>query len=393
MDNKRSIVILENTAVKAARDIVYGVMRYASTHPEWEMEVITAHPSEVEEAVRIGQPDGIISGFADEPANPIPVPIRRSTPTVFTCTGGPFKGMTVPYVLLELDDRSIAETASSLFLRKRLKSFGFFGQRHDHFYWTKSRLQHFQAAIEKEGCAVSKFQMDPSASVNIDAECAAIAKWLSSLEKPCGIFAVTDRRAKLLLEVCQKEGINVPEQVKVVGVDNDEIVCECANPTLSSIAPDFRRAGYEAAKALDRLMRGLRTARQITIRDSSVVERMSTSDISGSSYRIGLALEALRRQAFNGGLAVGNLAKIVGCSTRLLEKDFKKTTGRSIIDELNRIRLAKVQELLRNTSLDETAIATASGFGSCAYLRNLFRKRFGLTMRTWRQRHAKPASR
>ena len=91
--------------------------------------------------------------------------------------------------------------------------------------------------------------------------------------------------------------------------------------------------------------------------------------------------------------AVGNLAKIVGCSTRLLEKDFKTATGRSIIDEHNRIRLAKVQELLRNTSLDETAIDTASGFGSCAYLRNLFRKRFGLTMRTWRQRRAKPASR
>ena len=135
------------------------------------------------------------------------------------------------------------------------------------------------------------------------------------------------------------------------------------------------------------------TARQITIESCGIVERMSTSDISGSSYRIGLALEALRHQAFNGGLAVGNLAKIVGCSTRLLEKDFKKTTGRSIIDELNRIRLAKVQELLRNTSLDETAIATASGFGSCAYLRNLFRKRFGLTMRIWRQRHAKPSSR
>ena len=384
---KRSIIILENTAVKAARDIVYGVMRYASTRPEWKLEVLTGHPSELEEAVRIGRPDGIVSGFTDEPMNPIPVPIRHSTPTVFTCTIPP-EGMKAPWSLLEMDNCKIAETASTLLLRKKLKSFGFFGLRHA-TPWSGKRLQTFRGTIQENGFTVSEFQISPSQPVSIEAEYADIVNWLTSLEKPCGIFAAADRRAKLLLDICQKEGINVPEQVKVVGVDNDEIVCECAKPTLSSIAPDFRRAGFEAAKALDRLMRGLRTARRITIRNCSTVERMSTSDISGSGNRIGLALEALRRQAFNGGLTVGGLAKTIGCSTRLLEKDFKKTIGRSIVDELNRIRLAKVQDLLRNTSLNETEVASAAGFGSAAYLRNLFRKRFGLTMRAWRQQHAK----
>ena len=303
MGSKRSIIILENTAVKAARDIVYGVMRYASTRPEWKLEVLTGHPSELEEAVRIGRPDGIVSGFTDEPMNPIPVPIRHSTPTVFTCTIPP-EGMKAPWSLLEMDNCKIAETASTLLLRKKLKSFGVFGLRHA-TPWSGKRLQTFRGAIQENGFTVSEFQISPSQPVSIEAEYADIVNWLTSLEKPCGIFAAADRRAKLLLDICQKEGINVPEQVKVVGVDNDEIVCECAKPTLSSIAPDFRRAGFEAAKTLDRLMRGLRTARRITIRNCSMVERMSTSDISGSGNRLGLALEALRRQAFNGGLTVG----------------------------------------------------------------------------------------
>ena len=139
---KRSIVILENTAVKAAREIVHGVMRYASTRPEWKLEVLTGHPSELEEAVRIGRPDGIVSGFTDEPMNPIPVPIRHSTPTVFTCTIPP-EGMKAPWSLLEMDNGKIAETASALLLRKKLKSFGFFGLRHA-TPWSGKRLQTFR---------------------------------------------------------------------------------------------------------------------------------------------------------------------------------------------------------------------------------------------------------
>lgn len=382
MDSKRSIIVLENTAVKAAREIVHGVMRYASARPDWKLEVLTGHPSELEEAVRIGRPDGIVSGFTDEPMNPIPVQIWRSTPTVFTCTI-PFKGMEARWSLLEMDDGKIAETAAVLLLRKNLKSFGFFGLRHA-TPWSAKRLQCFRRTIRASGFAVSEFQISASHPVSIETEYADVVKWLTSLEKPCGIFAVTDQRAKLLLNICQEVGINSPEQVKVIGVDNDEIVCECAKPTLSSIAPDFRHAGFAAAQALDRLMQGRRTARKITIDALNTVERMSTSDISGSGNRIGLALEALRKQAFNGGLTVYGLAQTVGCSTRLLEKDFKRTIGRSIVEERNRIRLEKVQELLQTTSMDESSIAATAGFGSAAYLRNLFRKRFGMTMRQWR---------
>ena len=382
MDSKRSIIVLENTAVKAAREIVHGVMRYASTRPEWKLEVLTGHPSELEEAVRIGRPDGIVSGFTDEPTNPIPVSIRRSTPTVFTCTI-PFKGMTTPWALLEMDDGKIAETAAGLLLRKNLKSYGFFGLRHA-TPWSAKRLQRFRKTIRSNGFAISEFQISSSQPVSIETEYADVVNWLTSLEKPCGIFAVTDQRAKLLLNICQKAGINAPEQIKVVGVDNDEIVCECAKPTLSSIAPDFHHAGFAAAQALDHLMQGRHTARKITIGTLNTVERMSTSDISGSGNRIGLALETIRKQAFNGSLTVYGLARTVGCSTRLLEKDFKRTIGRSIIKELNRIRLEKVQELLQTTSMEESSIAATAGFGSAAYLRNLFRKRFGMTMRQWR---------
>lgn len=387
---KRSVVILENTAVTSARNIVHGVMRYAATHPGWEITVCTGHPSEREESVRIGRPDGIISGFTDEPANPIPVRDRTTTPTVFTCTR-PFEQMTAPFVELDMDDTAIGRAAADALLRTHVKSFGFLGLRQP-MPWAKTRLDCFRQTIQMAGFKVSAFTPLRGDFVDIDTERSALADWLRSLKKPCGIFAVNDRRAKLLLETCRACDIPVPDQVKVIGVDNDEIICECARPTLTSVAPDFVKAGFAAAEALDRLMDGRKTARRLTIGVRGVVERLSASDMSGSSNRVSRALELIRQKATT-GVSVPMIAQAVGCSVRLLEKDFRSATGHSIVDETNRVRLARVQELLRNTSLDETAVAAASGFGSGAYLRNLFRQRFGLTMRAWRQQHAKPSTR
>ena len=387
---KRSVVILENTAVTSARNIVHGVMRYAAAHPDWQITVYTGHPSEREESVRIGRPNGIISGFTDEPANPIPVRYRTATPTVFTCTR-PFEGMTAPFVELDMDDAAIGRAAAEALLRTHVKSFGFLGLRQT-MPWAKTRLDRFRRTIQKAGFKTFAFTPLRGDSVDVDAERSALADWLRSLKKPCGIFAVNDRRAKFLLETCRACGIPVPDQVKVVGVDNDEIVCECARPTLTSVAPDFVKAGFAAAEALDRLMDGRKTARHLTVGVRGIVERLSASDLSGSSKRVSRALELIRQKAIV-GITVPMVAQAVGCSVRLLEKDFRSATGHSIVDETNRVRLAKVQDFLRNTSMDESAIAAASGFGSGAYLRNLFRRRFGLTMRAWRQRHAKPDSR
>ena len=387
---KRSVVILENTAITSARNIVHGVMRYAATHHGWEITVCTGHPSEREEAVRIGRPDGIISGFTDEPANPIPVRCRTTTPTVFTCAR-PFEKMTAPFVELDMDDAAIGRAAAEALLRTHVKSFGFLGLRQP-MPWAKTRLDRFRQTIQKAGFKVAAFTPLRGDFVNVDAERSALSDWLHSLKKPCGIFAVNDRRAKFLLETCRTCDIPVPDQIKVIGVDNDEIICECARPTLTSVAPDFVKAGFAAAEALDRLMDGRKTAPHLTIGVRSVVERLSASDLSGSSNRVSRALELIRQKATS-GITVPMVAQAVGCSVRLLEKDFRSATGHSIIDETNRVRLTKVQELLRNTSMDETTVAAASGFGSGAYLRNLFRRRFGLTMRAWRQQHAKPTSR
>ena len=383
---KRSIVILENTAVTAARDIVHGVMRYAAIHPGWEITVYTGHPSEHEEAVRMGRPDGIISGFTDEPANPIPVPYRTTTPTVFTCAR-PFEKMTAPFVELKMDDGAIGRITAESLLRTHVKSFGFLGLR-QHMPWEKVRLRRFRQVLQAAGHAVAVFGPVRGDPVDLASERSALADWLRALEKPCGIFAVNDRRAKFLQETCRGCGLAIPDQVKVIGVDNDEIVCECARPTLTSVAPEFMKAGFAAAAALDRLMSGKRTSPHLTIGVRGIVERLSTRDLSGSGNRVSLAMEIIRRKAAD-GISVPMIAQAVGCSVRLLEKDFRSATGRSIVDEMNHVRLAKVQELLRNTSADEAAVAAAAGFGSGAYLRNLFKRRFGLTMRAWRLQHAK----
>lgn len=378
----RRILVAENISMKAARDLIAGALRYAASNPSWNVFVYGGHLLDGDFKRKFSRPDGIITGYSPEdPMNPVPHNLRRHIPTVFTCVT-PLSGMKAPSATINADNSAIGEAAAKCFLRNKLDHFAFIGARVEAF-WQKPRLESFKRAAQAEGHEVSVFRNGPKYE-SWDEERERILDWIRSLPKPCGIFTAYDSLARNVLDTCREAGIHIPSQVQILGVDNETYFCEYSVPTMSSISPDFEGGGFLAAQTLDALMGRKPQPRKNLFGIAEIVERASTSDISGSGSRVSRARSIIRTE-LKSSIAVASIARRIGCSTRLLEKDFKAVLGRSVIGEICEARLSKAKDLLRRTARDEASIAAECGYRSVGTLRNAFRAANGTTMRKWRE--------
>ena len=172
-----------------------------------------------------------------------------------------------------------------------------------------------------------------------------LAGWIGKLPTPLGLFACDDDRGREVLEVCRLLGLNVPEDIAVIGVDNDEVFCELADPPLTSIALNAETAGYRAAELLDAMMQGrLRKRRHIVVEALVVVTRRSTDIVAIDDEDISAALKFIRRQGHR--ISVEDVAREVAVSRRNLEKRFRETIGRTVLEEIQLIRLERAKRLL-----------------------------------------------
>ena len=222
-----------------------------------------------------------------------------------------------------------------------------------------------------------------------------LTRWLSQLPKPLGLMACNDVRARHVLEACRTLGLRVPHDVAVLGVDNDEMICELTDPPLSSIDQAARRIGYEAAATLDRLMqpvqeasagrgrrsqphRSLAGPQRIVVPPIGVVARASTDTLATSDPAVVETLHALRRTPWMRP-AVEALAAAVGLSRTSLESRFKAAVGRSLHEEYIRLRLAATRRLITGSDLPLKTVAARTGFPSVQYMTTFLRRHTGLT--------------
>ena len=222
-----------------------------------------------------------------------------------------------------------------------------------------------------------------------------LTRWLAQLPKPLGLMACNDVRARHVLEACRTLGLRVPHDVAVLGVDNDEMICELTDPSLSSIDQAARRIGYEAAAMLNRLMqpaakiagrrgRSVRPPRQptaatrIVVPPIGVVARASTDTLATSDPAVCETLHAIRRTPWRKP-AIEALAAAVGLSRFGLESRFKEAVGQSIHEEYIRLRLAATRRLITGSDLPLKTVATRTGFPSVQYMTTFLRRHTGLT--------------
>jgi LacI family transcriptional regulator len=221
-------------------------------------------------------------------------------------------------------------------------------------------------------------------AADVAAQAADLRRWLRELPKPVGIMACYDIRGQQVLDACRSAGLAVPAEVAVIGVDNDELLCDLASPPLTSVVPNAHRTGYEAAGLLDRLMAGKRVAAAPTlIAPLGVAARQSTDVLAVDDREVARAVQFIREHACD-GINVGDVLRVVPLSRRVLEMRFQRLLGRTPREEILQARLGRVKQLLGETDLPLYLIAERTGFEHVEYLSVVFRREAGTTPSAFR---------
>ena len=387
---KKRITILIPLDSKANRERVTGILRYAASHPYLETVVIADHIANRRLSdLRGWKIDGLITTpqHLSKPAL-----IRRiSAPAMVIANG---RHLLPPsgcrrFGAVVCDNEGVGRCGAEFFLKKNFTSFAFVGMPEEQA-WAGERLNGFRAALEKHGHVCSIYR--PPAGSGWRAEERALKRFLQELPKPCGLLAAIDSRAKHVIDVCIGSGIAVPQQISVLGVDNDEMFCEWSRPSISSIQPDFEISGYRLAELLDALMHNAPKP-PVILRygTSGIVERLSTLDVTGAARIATLAREFIRKNA-KAPITLSDIAASAGCSPRVLQRRFQEVLGRTPIDELRRQRLKHVCEMLIKTTTPIDLIGGFCGFTSNSNLKEAFRAMYGMSLSDYRKRHNRQAS-
>jgi LacI family transcriptional regulator len=211
-----------------------------------------------------------------------------------------------------------------------------------------------------------------------------ISEWLINLPKPVGIFATTDHVAAFVLELCHQVSIRVPEDVCVIGVDNDQLVSGFARPPLSSIALPSRKIGFESARLLEQLMDGKRpTTSNILFQPHGIVTRQSTDLLMVQDEDVQTAVRYIRENVHE-KISVSDVLDAVPMNRRYLERKFMQLLGRTPLQEIRRVRIDRARDLLQSTDLPMANIAKRCGFANAQRLAETFRQVTGITPSAFR---------
>ena len=248
--------------------------------------------------------------------------------------------------------------------------------------WSILRERAFKALVKESGSICETFGPEEESAAK---RARRLVDWIARLPPQCAVFAVNDNTAAEVVTACAKVGRRIPSDMTLLGVDNIERICEKSTPRLSSIQVDFELAGYHAAKLLDEKIRsGTVVKSLITFGPMLTARRESTRGFGRREPRILSAIELIRREACNGLTAADVTAQFAG-SRRLVELRFRETLGHSILDEIQNVRMEKVQFLLAKTDTPISAIAGLCGYRSDIALRKAFRLFTGKSLAGWRK--------
>lgn len=275
----------------------------------------------------------------------------------------------------ETDDEEVSRLGFEHLRERGFRSFGFCGD--PHFNWSNWRMDHFARRAREAGFGCALYKPSQGYALDDEQQIDDIGRWLRGLPKPAGVMACYDLRGQQVLDACRRHEMAVPDEVAVVGVDNDDLLCELSHPPLTSVIPNTARTGYEAARLLDGLMCGRPAGSEAQlIPPLGIATRQSTDVLAIEDRQLAKAVKFIREQACN-GIKVGDVLKAVPQARRILEANFKKTLGRTPHQEIIRVQLERVKRLLSETDLTLEAISERAGFSHVEYLSVAFKREVG----------------
>lgn len=366
----------------SGRDILYGISRYARANAHWNIRLLPfSGEGMVQHFPLPEEADGIITS---EPL--APVAATSSIPLVAIGTREAWLGRRMKNLaFVRNDDVSIGRFgADFLSALGNFRSFGFVPTNRP-YYCSVLRKEGFQAELmSKKKPAMRLYEKTNAEDGTMD-DLSTLANWLDSLPKPAAVMAVHDLRATHVLEAASLRKIKVPEQLAVIGVDNDELLCDFTTPQLTSISPDHVKEGELAAATLQSLLKAGKQRHAPTFRSSAktIVERESTRPISPATHLAEAAMTFIRRNALK-GIRAADVSANLRASRRLCDLRFRECHGETMLEAILRIRFAELKRRLTSSKTPIGKITAACGFACESHAKRLFKKRFGMSMREWR---------
>jgi len=290
---------------------------------------------------------------------------------------------------IEADGRAIAQMAIKHFMDRNFSQLAYCG--FEGMDWVKKRGEFYWQCAKARGYDAACYEMKaPKDGLLWEEELEKLGTWLNSLPQPLGLLTCNDDCAKRVLDACRLASIGVPDDVAILGIDNDDMVCLPIEPPLSSIALDFEKAGFEAAELLDKLMKSQeKPANQcIAISPTYIKVRRSTDTFAVDDTEIKMALQYIREYSHK-AISVPDVVEAACLSRRGLEYRFKSVLGRSINNVIRTQRIIKITEMLIETNLPISQIAYELGFSSIEHISRFFGKEKGITPSGFRNKYRK----
>ena len=369
------VLFFQSTVSKSWREKLAGVYRYAG-RVGWQVQVVDANasPRQIRESLSRWQPIGCLVDRAMTQAK-TPAALFRGVPTVFldqnpkTCGRRPRS-----FAFVTNDSAAVGRLAAEELLKTDIRDFTYVPWSGPAF-WSDERGTAFARAIRAAG---RSFAARPTLAASLAS--------LRTLPRPCGVFCANDMIAQKVMAEANRLGLRIPHDLAVIGVDDDELICENTRPALTSVLPDFAAAGWTIAACLERLIRGERVAK-CTYGPVAVVKRASTRWTPRDDPKVSRALQFIRAHYLEQSLRSESVVGVMGCSRRLADLRFREVTGHSIRDEIHELRLERAYALLRNPNQAITPIPALCGYASEPFFKRMFKQTTGLTMRDWRKTH------
>ena len=376
----KKIILLLETSRTFGRELIMGIVRYSKLNRSWSFY---KEPNDLKSSIpnlKNWKPDGIIMRDTVITNDLLKLKIPTIFAPHFICYP-----KNIPIIIT--DSFSIAKMASSHFIEKGFKNLAYCG--YQGIVWSEERKYYFNQFNSE--CGLRTHNYEPSKKIkpdDWDKEQQLVSRWIKSLPKPVGIFACNDDRGQHILELCKLLRLKVPEEVAVLGVDNDPMVCEFGDPPLSSIALNTESAGFEVAKLLDKMMKSRKkiSNEQIIVTSSNVVQRQSTDILAMVDEDVKLAIKYIKDNS-NNIIFIKDVVDAVGIGRKALQKKFKDAIHRSIYSEIQQIRSESISKMLIETNLSISQIASLFNFTDVEHISRFFKKEKGIGMREFRKIH------
>lgn len=381
------IILLSDFEEQYGKDLLRGITRYSKDYGPW---IFCRMPTNYREKLgRRGllkwakewECNGVIGRFEDD-----------DEARIFTSAGIPViaqdykeRLQTVPNITSSY--RETGRLGAEYMLKKGFTNFAFYG--FNDIVWSRERAIGFEQRIRAAGYDVHYYEHKDARAQDLwYYKPSELSEWLQSLPKPIGLMTCDDNQGHHITEAARHAGIRIPDELAVLGVDNDEMVCELSDPPLSSVALDTEKGGYEAAQLMDRMIRtrNCRHIEDVVVHATQVVTRLSTDFFASKDAYIVTALKFIH-QNLDKNLKVDQILKEVPLSRRSLEKRFAQTTGYPVYEYIYKQRIEQFTKKLLETELSIFEIALDLGLSDSKNIARQFKQIKGLTPMEYRKKY------